>query len=75
MATTSMTRSAMLPVPGGRPAVGADSTGQLAHEGGLGLARALGVEAVVFPGDHGGFDGRPAEFAARLLDVLEGGRR
>jgi pimeloyl-ACP methyl ester carboxylesterase len=56
------------------PAVGADSAGQLAHEGGLGLARALGVEATVFPGDHGGFDGRPAEFAARLLEVLERGR-
>jgi len=56
------------------PAVGADSAGQLAHEGGLGLARALGVQATVFPGDHGGFNGRPAEFAARLLDVLEGGR-
>lgn len=54
------------------PAVGADSAGQLAHEGGLGLARALGVEATVFPGDHGGFNGRPAEFAARLLEVLEG---
>jgi len=24
----------------------------------------------VFPGDHGGFDGRPAEFAAKLLEVL-----
>ncbi|HET9781541.1 MAG TPA: alpha/beta hydrolase [Candidatus Dormibacteraeota bacterium] len=52
-------------------AVGADSTGQLAHNGGLGLAKQLGVEPAVFPGDHGGFDGRPEEFAARLLDVLE----
>lgn len=52
------------------PAVGAASAGQLAHDGGLGLARALGIEAVVFPGDHGGFDGRPAEFAAKLLEVL-----
>jgi pimeloyl-ACP methyl ester carboxylesterase len=56
------------------PAAGADSAGQLAHEGALGLSRTLGVEAAVFPGDHGGFDGRPAEFAARLLEVLEGGR-
>ncbi len=56
------------------PAVGADSAGQLAHEGGLGLAGALGVEPTVFPGDHSGFDGRPAEFAARLLDVLEAER-
>jgi pimeloyl-ACP methyl ester carboxylesterase len=54
------------------PAVGAESKGQLAHEGGLGLARCLGMEPCVFPGDHGGFDGRPEEFAARLLEVLEG---
>jgi hypothetical protein len=52
------------------PAVGTDSAGQLAHDGGLGLARALGVETAVFPGDHGGFDGRAAEFAPRLLEVL-----
>lgn len=54
------------------PAVGGDSQGQLAHEGGLGLARRLGTEAAVFPGDHSGFDGRPAEFAAKLREVLEG---
>jgi pimeloyl-ACP methyl ester carboxylesterase len=54
------------------PAAGAESKGQLAHEGGLGLARMLGVEAAVFPGDHGGFSGRPDEFAARLLEVLAG---
>lgn len=53
-------------------AVGADSAGQLAHEGGLGLARRLGTEPCVFPGDHGGFDGKPQEFATRLLEVLEG---
>lgn len=51
-------------------AVGADSEGQLAHNGGLGLAERLGSEPVVFPGDHGGFDGRPAEFAATLLEVV-----
>lgn len=54
------------------PAVGADSAGQLAHAGGLGLAVAMGVAPAVFPGDHGGFDGHPAEFAARLIEVLEG---
>jgi pimeloyl-ACP methyl ester carboxylesterase len=53
------------------PAVGEESGGQLAHNGGLGLARKLGTEAVVFPGDHGGFDGRPKEFAAKLREVLE----
>ena len=52
------------------PAVGEESNGQLAHSGGLGLARALGVEAIVFPGDHGGFAGRPEPFAAKLLEVL-----
>jgi pimeloyl-ACP methyl ester carboxylesterase len=53
------------------PAVGEESAGQLAHRGGVGLARILGHELAVFPGDHGGFDGRPVEFAARLLEVLE----
>jgi len=56
------------------PAVGADSAGQLAHRGGLGLAQALGTEAEVFPGDHGGFDGRAPEFAEKLCAVLEAGR-
>lgn len=53
------------------PAVGAESKGQLAHNGGLGLAKHLGTTAAVFPGDHGGFAGRPTEFTARLLEVLE----
>lgn len=52
------------------PAVGDASVGQLAHEGGLGLARRLGVDAAVFPGGHGGFDERPREFAARIREVL-----
>ena len=56
------------------PAVGADSAGQLAHRGGLSLAQALGTEAEVFPGDHGGFDGRAPEFAEKLCAVLEAGR-
>lgn len=51
-------------------AVGAESEGQLAHNGGLGLAARLGTEPVVFPGDHGGFDGDPSEFGAKLLEVL-----
>ena len=52
------------------PAVGEESVGQLAHDGGLGLAQRLGVAATVFPGDHGGFFGRPTEFAAKLREVL-----
>ncbi len=52
------------------PAVGAESQGQLAHDGGLGLAKRLGKEATIFPGNHGGFDGRAAEFAAKLCEVL-----
>ena len=53
-------------------AVGEESGGQLAHEGGLGLATRLGMDAIVFPGDHGGFTGRPVEFSAKLLQVLKG---
>lgn len=52
------------------PAVGADSRGEPAHLGGLGLARILGTEAEVFPGGHGGFMTHPAEFASRLREVL-----
>jgi hypothetical protein len=49
------------------------SRGELAHEGGLQLAKRLGTEAVVFPGAHGGFDSHhAAEFAAKLREVLEG---
>jgi pimeloyl-ACP methyl ester carboxylesterase len=54
------------------PAVGETSKGQLAHNGGLGLARALGTDAVVFPGSHGGFDEKPVEFAARIREVIAG---
>ncbi len=54
------------------PAVGDESRGELAHEGGLALAERLGTEAVVFPGAHGGFESHAAEFAVRLREVLEG---
>src|SRR3984893_7770218 len=36
-------------------AVGEESRGEMAHDGGLALAQRLGTEAVTFPGDHGGF--------------------
>lgn len=51
--------------------VGNESRGELAHEGGLALAKRLGTEAAVFPGAHGGFESHPAEFAARLREVLQ----
>lgn len=54
------------------PAVGDESRGELAHEGGLGLAKRLGTQAAVFPGAHGGFDSHTDEFAVRLREVLEG---
>src|ERR1051326_173033 len=50
-----------------------DATTQLACQGGIRLAQIVGGEPCVFPGDHGGFDGKPKEFAARLLEVLEEG--
>jgi pimeloyl-ACP methyl ester carboxylesterase len=54
------------------PAVGDASRGELAHEGGLGLAQRLGTEAVVFPGAHGGFESDAPEFAIRLKEALRG---
>ena len=56
---------------------GEDSEGELAHRGALAAAERLGVEPVLFPGDHGGFQGneyghpgKPEAFAAKLRDVL-----
>jgi pimeloyl-ACP methyl ester carboxylesterase len=54
------------------PAVGDESRGELANDGGLALAKRLGTDAVVFPGAHGGFDSHAPEFAAKLREVLEG---
>jgi pimeloyl-ACP methyl ester carboxylesterase len=53
------------------PAVGDESRGELAHEGGLRLAQLLGTRAEVFPGAHGGFDSHAPEFAVRLRGVLQ----
>lgn len=52
------------------PAVGEESRGELAHDGGLGLAERLGTVAVEFPGAHGGFDSHAPEFANKLRAVL-----
>jgi pimeloyl-ACP methyl ester carboxylesterase len=58
-------------------AIGALGEGGLARRGGEAVARLLGVEPVIFPGDHGGFAAHewspgndPAAFAAKLRDVL-----
>lgn len=53
-------------------AVGKESRGELAHDGGLRLAKRLGTKAVVFPGAHTGFDSHAAKFAVKLREVLEG---
>jgi pimeloyl-ACP methyl ester carboxylesterase len=60
------------------PAIGALGEGSLARRGGEALANLLGVEPVIFPGDHGGFaanewspDNDPAAFAATLRELLD----
>jgi pimeloyl-ACP methyl ester carboxylesterase len=60
------------------PAIGADGEGGLARRGGQALAELLGVQPVIFPGDHGGFaanvwspDNDPAAFAAALRKLLD----
>jgi len=62
------------------PAIGAQGAGTMARRGGEALAAALGVEPVVFPGDHGGFmksdwapGNDPAAFAVQLREVLATG--
>ncbi len=58
-------------------AIGALGAGGLARRGGEAVARLLGVQPVIFPGDHGGFAANewsahndPAAFAAKLREVL-----
>ncbi len=50
--------------------VGEDSKGQVANDGGLGLARLLGSQPTTFPGAHGGFETHAPGFARRLREVL-----
>jgi hypothetical protein len=58
---------------------GEESANQLAGRGGKAVAERLGLTPAVFPSNHGGFlgdeygqPGKPAEFAARLREVLAG---
>jgi pimeloyl-ACP methyl ester carboxylesterase len=60
-------------------AVGAESEGQMAYRGGIGVAERLGTDPVTFPSHHGGFmgdefgyPGDPDGFAAKLREVLNG---
>lgn len=50
--------------------VGADSGEQTAARTARATAAATGVPLVAFPGDHGGFLGKPEPFLATLRDVL-----
>lgn len=59
------------------PAIGVQGEGTMARRGGEALAAALGVDPVVFPGDHAGFaitewapGNDPAAFAIKLGQVL-----
>jgi pimeloyl-ACP methyl ester carboxylesterase len=59
---------------------GAESEGEMAHRGALGVAERLGTEPVIFPSHHGGFlgpesgyAGDPEAFAATLRQVLARG--
>lgn len=62
------------------PAIGTQGDGTLARRGGEALAAAIGVDPIVFPGDHGGFAANqwspsndPTAFAAKLREVLLAG--
>ncbi|MFC4015708.1 alpha/beta fold hydrolase [Nonomuraea purpurea] len=53
--------------------VGEDSKALVTYRTSEALAGLLGTPPVVFPGDHGGFIGRPREFAQTLRQVLRNG--
>lgn len=50
--------------------IGADSEHLITHGTSMALCHLLGIEPVIFPGDHGGFMSAPDEFAAALRAVL-----
>ena len=60
------------------PAIGALGEGGIPRRGGQGLAKLMGVDPVIFPGDHSGFvanewspNNDPAAFAATLRQLLD----
>jgi pimeloyl-ACP methyl ester carboxylesterase len=62
-------------------AAGEESEGEMANRGAHAVADRLGTTTVAFPSHHGGFvdpasgwGGKPAEFAAKLREVLDSGR-
>ncbi|WP_315070063.1 alpha/beta hydrolase [uncultured Microbacterium sp.] len=50
--------------------IGEESVDQLCERTTTALGAQLGIEPTLFPGDHTGFVDHPAEFAARLREVL-----
>ncbi|WP_216206772.1 alpha/beta hydrolase [Amycolatopsis aidingensis] len=59
-------------------AAGTESEGQMTARATREVAARLGIEPVIFPGDHGGFlgdeygmPGQPAAFAAKLKELLD----
>ncbi len=50
--------------------VGEETDGQIANRSARALAGLLGIDPVVFPGDHGGFGEHPDKFAKTLDRVL-----
>jgi pimeloyl-ACP methyl ester carboxylesterase len=50
--------------------IGEESAGQVCDRTSAALARALGIEPVIFPGDHIGFAEDPEGFAPRLREIL-----
>ena len=52
-------------------AIGEQSSGQPIYATGMALAEKLGVEPVMFPGDHMGFGPHADAFAKRLHRTLE----
>jgi pimeloyl-ACP methyl ester carboxylesterase len=52
--------------------IGEQSAGQMIAEMGLALARRLGTEPVIFPGDHMGFGSDPETFGETLHQAITG---